>query len=348
MRNNNLSACIVLCAGILISDQINAQEVHKVQMRETLSSIAHKYHVTVGDLMRYNGLNAKSKLQIGERIKIPSKNQLKETVKEDVKPVKKVEPVKEIKETNVVNTAEPAKTHIVEQGESLFRIAKNSKVPIAKLREWNNIQDYTINVGQELFITKPSEDEIKAIQPAKPSPIKIITEPAAMQKSTVKTIEEPTPEEKKLETTVPVKPVVSQQIKVAEESKSLSVIDQPVVKQNTIEPAKPQNNKPKTISATDKGFFANQFVSSQQELSGTAGVLKTSSGWLDKKYYVLMNNVAPGTIVKITVNNNIVYAKVLEALPDVKEDQGLLLRVSNAAASVLNITDSKFQVIVNY
>ncbi|MEI6184125.1 MAG: LysM peptidoglycan-binding domain-containing protein [Bacteroidota bacterium] len=348
MRNNNLSACIVLCAGILISDQLPAQEVHKVQMRETLSSIAHKYHVTVGDLMRYNGLNAKSKLQIGERIKIPSKNQLKETVKEDVKPAKKAEPVAEIKETKVVSSTEPAKTHIVAQGESLFRIAKNYKVPIAKLREWNNIQDYTITVGQELFISKPSEDEIKAMQPAKTSPVKIITEPTAVEKTTVKTVEEPKVEEKKSEPSVPVKPVVvSQQIKIADESKNLPVVDQPV-KQPTVETSKIPVNKSKTVSATDQGFFASQFVSSQQELSGTAGVLKTSSGWLDKKYYVLMNNVAPGTIVKITVNNNIVYAKVLEALPDVKEDQGLLLRVSNAAASVLNITDSKFQVTVNY
>ncbi len=347
MRNNNLSACIVLCAGIIISDQISAQEVHKVQMRETLSSIAHKYHVTVGDLMRYNDLNAKSKLQIGERIKIPSKNQVKETVKEDAKPAKKAVPVAEIKETKVVTSAEPAKTHIVAQGESLFRIAKNYKVPIAKLREWNNIQDYTITVGQELFISKPSEDEIKAIQPAKNTAVKIITEPVAEEKPNVKTIEEPKPAEKKVETAVPAKPVVSQQIKIAEESKNLPVVDQPV-KQIITETPKPQNNKPKTISATDQGFFASQFVSTQQELSGTAGVLKTSSGWLDKKYYVLMNNVAPGTIVKITVNNNIVYAKVLEALPDVKEDQGLLLRVSNAAASVLNITDNRFQVTVNY
>ena len=347
MRNNNLSVCIVLCAGILISDQISAQEVHKVQIRETLSSIAHKYHVTVGDLMRYNGLNAKSKLQIGERIKIPSKNQVKETVKEDTKPAKKAEQVTEIKETKVVSSAEPARTHIVAQGESLFRIAKNYKVPIAKLREWNNIQDYTITVGQELFISKPSDDEIKAMQPAKTTAVKIITEPVAEEKPIVKTIEEPKPAEKKVETAVPAKPVVSQQIKVAEESKNLPVVDQPV-KQMITETPKPQSNKPKTISATDQGFFASQFVSTQQELSGTAGVLKTSSGWLDKKYYVLMNNVAPGTIVKITVNNNIVYAKVLEALPDVKEDQGLLLRVSNAAASVLNITDNRFQVTVNY
>jgi LysM repeat protein len=347
MRNNNLSACIVLCAGILISDQINAQEVHKVQIRETLSSIAHKYHVTVGDLMRYNGLNAKSKLQIGERIKIPSKNQLKETVKEDSKPSKKAEPVAEIKETKVVSSAEPAKTHIVAQGESLFRIAKNYKFPIAKLREWNNIQDYTITVGQELFISKPSEDEIKAMQPAKTTAVKVITEPAVVDKPIVKIVEDPKPEEKKIETAVPVKPVVSQQIKIAEDSKNLPVADLSV-KQSSVESAKPQNTKPKSISATDQGFFASQFVSTQQELTGTAGVLKTSSGWLDKKYYVLMNNVAPGTIVKITVNNNIVYAKVLEALPDVREDQGLLLRVSNAAASVLNITDSKFQVTINY
>ena len=345
MKNKKMVVCLALSAGLLFTEQLSAQEIHTVKMRETLSSIAHKYHVTVGDLMRYNGLNSKSKLQIGEKIKIPSKSHVKEQIKEEVvqKPVEK-----KVKETKVVST-EPAKTHIVAQGESLFRIAKNYKVPIAKLKEWNNIQDYTINVGQELFISQPSEEEIKAIQPAKSTTEKIITTTDVITKPVVKQTEVPKPTEKKVEPVTPVTPVVSQQIKVAEESKSVPlVIDKQTSQQPVVETPKPQINKSKIISATDQGFFASQFVSTQQEITGTAGVLKTSSGWLDKKYYVLMNNVAPGTIVKISVNNNIIYAKVLEALPDVKEDQGLILRVSNAAASILNITENKFQVTVNY
>jgi len=43
-----------------------------------------------------------------------------------------------------------------------------------------------------------------------------------------------------------------------------------------------------------------------------------------------------------------VYAKVLGPLPDVKEDYGLLLRISNAAATVLGVPDSKFSVKINY
>ena len=345
MKNKKMVVCLALSAGLLFTKQLSAQEIHTVKMRETLSSIAHKYHITVGDLMRYNGLNSKSKLQIGEKIKIPSKSHVKEQIKEEVvqKPVEK-----KVKETKVVST-EPAKTHIVAQGESLFRIAKNYKVPIAKLKEWNNIQDYTINVGQEIFISLPTEEEIKAIQPAKATTEKIVTTTDVIAKPVIKQTEEPKPIEKKVEPAAPITPVVSQQIKVAEESKSVPlVIDKQTSQQPVVETPKPQINKSKTISATDQGFFASQFVSTQQEITGTAGVLKTSSGWLDKKYYVLMNNVAPGTIVKISVNNNIIYAKVLEALPDVKEDQGLILRVSNAAASVLNITDNKFQVTINY
>ena len=348
MKNKNLVVCIALSTGLLFTNHAVAQEVHIVKMRESLSTIAHKYHVTVGDLMRYNGLNAKSKLQIGERIKIPTKsNHTKETVKQEIK-------LKHVEKVNVgrVTSVEPAKTHIVEQGESLFRIAKNCKVPIAKLREWNNIQDYTITVGQELFISKPSEDEIKAMQPAKTTTVKTFPETVVVEKekpvNVVKQMDETKLVDKKAETVDPVIPVVSQQIKVTAENNEPVNVVKTISTQSTVESTKSPIVKSKTNSATDQGYFASQFVSSQQEITGTAGILKTSSGWLDKKYYVLMNNVAPGTIIKITVNNNIVYAKVLEALPDIKEDQGLILRVSNAAASALNISDSKFQVTVNY
>jgi len=337
---------------------INAigQEVHVVKLRETLSSIAHTYHVSVGDLMRYNGLNDKSKLQIGEKIKIPSKHEAKvknkdkevvETVKEEKKPVEK-----EIKKTIVKedNLPPPAKTHVVEQGESLFHISQISKVPVAKLREWNNLPDYTIKIGQELFISKPTEDEVKALQPAKPATDNTVTKPVVEKvvvKKVEKSVEDSKPVQYKIDTetvapVMPSKKVVVEETKVQSEEPKKSE-PAPIV----VEAPKPVKQAV-PVSATDKGFFAKQFVSSNQEVTGTAGILKTSSGWLDKKYYVLMNNINPGTIVKITYNNNSVYAKVLEALPDVKEDEGLILRISNAAVSVLNITDNKFQVTIDY
>ena len=63
-----------------------------------------------------------------------------------------------------------------------------------------------------------------------------------------------------------------------------------------------------------------------------------------------MNNVPVGTIVKVnfpSTNKNI-YAKVLGTLPDMKESQGLTIRISDAAATELGAGNTKFTVDVNY
>jgi hypothetical protein len=83
----------------------------------------------------------------------------------------------------------------------------------------------------------------------------------------------------------------------------------------------------------------------------TSGIFKTTSGWQDAKYYLLIDKVEPGTIVRITnpANNKIVYAKVLYAMEGIRQNEGLDIRISNAAASALDITDiEKFIVKVNY
>jgi LysM repeat protein len=103
----------------------------------------------------------------------------------------------------------------------------------------------------------------------------------------------------------------------------------------------------------DEGAFANLYDSTSQKhlnkLSGVAATFKSTSGWQDKKYYVLVSNIAPGTILKISSSDNkVVYAKVLGSMPEMKENEGLLLRINNAAASELGIIDPKFPVQISY
>ena len=59
----------------------------------------------------------------------------------------------------------------------------------------------------------------------------------------------------------------------------------------------------------------------------------------------------PGTIIKIInpTNNNAIYAKVLGEMSGIRQNEGLNIRMSNAAAAALNISDQdKFIVKVNY
>ncbi len=107
-----------------------------------------------------------------------------------------------------------------------------------------------------------------------------------------------------------------------------------------------------TNTATDNttaGYFKNLYErqtagTTTIDKTGTAGVFKSTSGWQDKKYYCFSNDAAAGTILKITDNatGKSVYAKVLDAVPDISQNDGLVAVISNAAADELGAGENKF------
>jgi hypothetical protein len=83
----------------------------------------------------------------------------------------------------------------------------------------------------------------------------------------------------------------------------------------------------------------------------TAGIFKTASGWQDEKFYLLIDGVPPGSIIKITnpANNKVIYAKVLGVMSGIRQNEGLNIRISNAAAAALEIAEQdKFIVQLRY
>jgi len=105
------------------------------------------------------------------------------------------------------------------------------------------------------------------------------------------------------------------------------------------------------------GYFKNNFIQQvktaplTKDQTVTSSIFKTQSGWQDGKYYMLINGVEPGTIVKITnpSNSKTVYAKVLYSMEKIRENQGVDIRISDAAASSLAVSETdKFILKVNY
>ena len=84
--------------------------------------------------------------------------------------------------------------------------------------------------------------------------------------------------------------------------------------------------------------------------TGSAGVFKSTSGWQDGKYYCFNNDATPGAVIKITDNatNKSVYAKVLDAIPDIKQNSGLSIIISNSAAEELGAEDASFTCNLSY
>ena len=121
--------------------------------------------------------------------------------------------------------------------------------------------------------------------------------------------------------------------------------DRSVKAVQTVQQTSPDSN------AEGTGFFKSSYREQSASFNafksqmGVGAVFKSTSGWQDAKYYALMNNITPGTIVRITNanNNRIIFAKVLGELPPGKENDGLLIRISNAAAAELKISDKEPQ-----
>jgi hypothetical protein len=101
----------------------------------------------------------------------------------------------------------------------------------------------------------------------------------------------------------------------------------------------------------EEGFYAGYFNRKdilKNTKTGNVGTFKSTSGWNDKKYYILINDINQGTIVRITLNHKSICAKVVGPLPNIKEDLKYLARINSAAADALGIRDTGFGVVINY
>ncbi len=120
----------------------------------------------------------------------------------------------------------------------------------------------------------------------------------------------------------------------------------------TKKPQEEPTPTPVTMGSDDEGLFVSSYAVNTKNMqikTGSAATFKSTSGWVDRKYYVLINDIPAGTIVRITANNNrSICAKVLGELPEMKENKNLVLRISNAGAAVLGISDARFDVKITY
>ena len=121
----------------------------------------------------------------------------------------------------------------------------------------------------------------------------------------------------------------------------------------TAAPAVPKlSQQSETISDTivmteEAGYF--KYAYEEQLLSSgsiqqtvEAGIFKTTSGWKDKKYYLLTNSASAGTYVQLyaPATQKTVYAKVLGEMSGIRQNEGYDIRLSNAAAAALGINES--------
>ena len=340
---------------------------HTISEGETLSTIAQANKTTVGDIMRLNGMNSTSVLKVGESIKIPNGTvslpvvntpTIDETLGIPTKPTSVTKPTNlnpqptTLPAQSVVQVVSPTK-YTVAKGDNLYRISKTFKATEAQLMQWNGMKNDMVKPGQVLIVgqevsSQPTptlaKDTVVVIKPVPSIPKKkVVPHFAARDTTRVASSKDSTYVSK------PDSTYVDKSLSISE-LKDSTAAKVPEPKENTIN-LDPQPIPKYAKYAAEEGFYAGYFNRkniSKNTISGDAAAFKSNSGWSDKKFYVLINDINQGTIVRITYNDKSICAKVMGPLPNIKEDLGLLLRLNTAAADALGVQEAKFFVSVNY
>ena len=313
---------------------------HKVAPKENYYSIGRIYNISPKDIAPFNKLQLEKGLSLGQSIKIP------------------------LNSSNFFQSGHAAddETFIpvyyrVKDKEGLYRVAKNHlDVPLETLKQWNGITSDAVKNGMQLvvgYLKVKKEQSVLAKNGIGTSINTSATVTTEEKKTALPEVVAPAGVTKASEKTK-VKEVEKQKTTKEAETKPEVVAEKPVTKPEKIMPAAEPKKIMRDINnnyADFKALYESQIKNTEViETTGDAGVFKSTSGWSDKKYYCLYNSASPGTIIKITnpANGNIVHAKVLDTIPDIKKNEGLLLVISNAAADALGAAEGIFNCSIKY
>lgn len=274
---------------------------HKVVAKENWYSVGRNFNLRPADIAAANGLGMEKALNIGQSLNIP------------------------LTADNFAQSGKPAADeafvpvyHVVQGGEGLYRIGQiYNKVGTDAIKRMSSLPNDAIKPGMRLVVgyLKVKKGQSSLAGQSVTPPVTTAEVPAKTQAAT------PTPAP-------------------------------PVPKTEPAKPTAPAQPAPKPITESaatlpaGSGFFSGLFSEQSRtgetvEQNGNASSFKSTSGWNDGKYYMLMNGVEPGTIVRITGGTPVtsIYAKVLGDLPPIKENEGLQARLSNAAFAKLGLAE---------
>ena len=117
---------------------------YKVKSGDSIGKIAQKYNTTIGVLRSVNELDSNT-IYAGKHLLIPvaSQNEKVYTLSQQQR----------LKHKQNIKRANYRMDHLVQSGDSLWKIAKNNKVTIDRLAAWNNMAPKDpLKIGQKLVI----------------------------------------------------------------------------------------------------------------------------------------------------------------------------------------------------
>ncbi len=123
---------------------------HTVRPGETLFSISRQYDVSIEQLRAWNEL-PENVIQVGQVLVVGSDAQ---PAAQDRDAQPRPEAPRDARSDSRQDTHTNGRTitHTVEPGQTLFRISQIYDVSVDEIKQWNNLRDNIISIGQELEI----------------------------------------------------------------------------------------------------------------------------------------------------------------------------------------------------
>ncbi len=321
---------------------------HTVAVKENYYSVGRLYNISPKEIAPFNNMELEKGLSLNQQIKIP------------------------LTANNFIqfNAAAADEAlipvyHTVKEKEGLYRISTTyNKIAVETLKQWNNIKGDAVSNGTKLIVgylkvkkdLSPLSGMAKALPAVSPPAATVVIEVPVKEKAaaarpdisneTLPVVKNPAKEKPAAVKPAASEPVAAKEPAAVKKEEPAAVKETPAPKEIT--PARAAKN-------FNGGYFKNDF--DKQTLrekitaeKGTGGIFKSTSGWEDGKYYCLHNTATPGTILKVTstATGKSIYAKVLDMIPDMNQNDGILLRLSNAAAAELGTGENKFDCSINF
>lgn len=303
---------------------------HTVKKGETWYSLGRAYGLSPKDIAAKNKMQMDQGLSLGKGITIPlSKDNFIQS-----------------KETRAGAGFRPV-YHQVTDKETLYRISlRFDKVPLDNVRQWNNFggdgvkKDAYLVVG---FVKGSGHSIVAPTTPATPVVAKQ-DPPKQDPPQTQVAKQDPPPVVQVIKQDPPKQDPPPAKTQAAEPEKTPAAVEQ-----------KPSTSLGRTPNVPDGGF-EQQYQ--QQTNNGRNAVSEKGPGtWFRSnavvgsgKYYALHNSAPRGTIVKVTnpLTGRSIYAKVLDAIPQLKANANLVIKLSDAAQDALGINEARFYCELSY
>jgi LysM repeat protein len=301
--------------------------VHKVDQGETLYSISKRYGVTVDQVLEHNA-TADAGLEIGQILKVP------------------YTPRAPRKQAN-------GNTHIVAEKETLFSISRQYGVSIDELKQWNNLTDNGLALGQELVIKK--KNTLAVSPPLEMKSARTVHTVAAKETMfsitrqygiTVDQLREwnnLATDELKIGQALYVAQPTYNQTQTTPTTQTVPTQTAPVQIQNSPPVVVTPIETAPTIKISEGVRGSDEIIE-----SGLAELIEGTEG--NRKYLALHRTAPVGTILRIKneMNSREVFVRVMGKLPDTGLTDKLVIKISKSAYDRLGAIDSRFRVEVTY